>query len=84
MSNGLINALGLYESNENNPKVDKDRLRVTTKDLVLGVDYDRIDVTYPSSSQEVYTYKLSASTVRTVEVNYLTAAKKDITSVIIT
>jgi len=84
MSNGLINALGLYESNENNPKIDKDRLRVATKDLVLGVDYDRIDVTYPISTQEIYDYKLSTSTVRVVEVNYLTAAKKDITSVIIT
>lgn len=44
--------------------------------------YDRINVTYPSATQEVYTYVLSGDDIGTVTVNYNTSAKKDIVSVI--
>jgi len=50
--------------------------------LVAGTDYDTIDITYPTSTQELYTYKLSAASVRTVTVDYTSSSKKDILKVV--
>jgi len=54
---------------------------VSGTELAIGVDYDRIDVTYPTATTEQYDYTLAASSVLTIEVTYATFAKKDITSV---
>ena len=58
--------------------IDKRSLDVTLigGDLVMGTDFDTIDVTYPTSTTELYTYKLAAATVRTVTVTYTTSAKE--------
>ena len=75
----LINQPQIYESAAKNiPEEKRDRLRVSGKEFVIGTDYDRIDVTYPSPTQELYTYSLSASTILTIEVNYTSSSKKDI------
>lgn len=55
--------------------------RVVTGELVLGVDYDKIDVTYPSGTVEEYAYSLGGTLVTTIRVTYLTAAKRDLLSV---
>lgn len=78
----LINYKGLYQSSASNlPENERDRLRVAGKELVIGKDYDRIDVTYPSSTVEEYAYSLSSSPVVSIRVTYLTASKRDISIV---
>jgi hypothetical protein len=59
-------------------------LKTSTGALVMGVDYDLITTTYPLITREIYTFTLSGGVVRTVEVNYLTASKKDLDTVVIT
>lgn len=81
MGHGLINQPELYESSPFNES-EKERLRVTEKALVFGKDYDRLDVTYPTTTQEIYTYTLSAVNVLVIEVNYTNASKEDLTSVV--
>ena len=60
---------------------DENRLRVIGADLVPGVDYDEVDVTYPSATSEVYTFKLSTSTVRVVTLTFSDATKENLTNV---
>lgn len=49
----------------------------------IGIpEHDRVDITYPTTSSEVFTYSLSAVQVMVITVTYLSAAKKDITSVV--
>lgn len=60
---------------------NKRAIHVAGKELVLGQDYDKIAVTYPTTSTEVYTYSLSAVTVFTIRVTYSTAAKEILTTV---
>lgn len=43
-------------------------------------DYDLGEVTYPTSTQEVYTYKKNGSVVKVVTINYTTSDKTDISS----
>lgn len=78
----LINSTGLYESSAKNlPEKSRDRLRISGKELVIGQDYDRIDATYPTSLTERYEYSKDSSTVFIILITYLSAAKKDISSV---
>lgn len=83
---GLINAVQAWFS----PNNDEQRLKVEVRnddpiqvicDLVLGRDYDTIDVTYPSTSVEVYTYTLSASPVQVIQVTYTNSTKENILKV---
>ena len=60
---------------------EDDPLHVKTKELTPGVDYDLITAAYPNSTTEVYTYTLSAVTVLTTTVVYVTSSKKDISTV---
>ncbi len=76
----LINEAGLYESSDL-PETQKDRLRVSGKDLIIGVDYDKIDATYPSNTEELFTYSLSAATVLTIKVTYTNSSKTDLLTV---
>ena len=80
MSGDLINQPELYESSVI-LEAKKDRLRVATGELVAGKDYDKILVTYPTAPVEVFTYTLSAATVRVVTVTYTNATKADLLSV---
>ena len=67
----------LFESS-NLPETQKDRYRVSGKDFAIGVDWDVVDATYPTPTTEVYTFKLNAAVVRTVQLTYVGAAKKDL------
>tara|TARA_R110001632_G_scaffold52197_4_gene129719 strand:+ start:5026 stop:5301 length:276 start_codon:yes stop_codon:yes gene_type:complete len=48
----------------------------------LGVDYDVISATYPTTSTELYTYSLSGQDQFTMTVTYTDASKELITSVV--
>ena len=52
-------------------------------ELVSGIDYDEIAVTYPTTTTEVFTYKLSAVTIKTITVTYTDDIKNVLTSVIV-
>jgi len=41
-----------------------------------GVEWDEISTTFPSSNQELYTYKKNSNTVQTVLVTYQNDSKK--------
>lgn len=43
-----------------------------------GVDWDRIETTYPTSNQDLFTYKLNSVVVQTILVTYDNTAKKNI------
>ena len=49
----------------------------------LGVDYDRIDVTYPSGSSELYSYSFQGSPTISVAVAYTDSTKENLTSVVV-
>jgi hypothetical protein len=51
-------------------------IEVVSTGFTAGTDYDTIDVTYPTSTQEVYTFNLLASVVRVITVDYTTSSKK--------
>jgi len=72
----LIDAIDAWKT-----KPKESRLKVSEEALVLGVDYDLIEYSYPTNKTEVIDYKLNAVLVRTITVTYLTAAKKDIDTV---
>ena len=64
---------------------DKSDYYIKTKGvgaLVDGVDYDTVTATYPTTSSEVYTYTLSAATIRVVTVTYTDTTKEVLTSVV--
>lgn len=56
-------------------------LKVDSGSLINGVDYDTIDTTYPSATQEVYVFKLSAVVVQTVTVDYTDSVKNNLLKV---
>jgi len=65
----------------------KNALRVTLvqSDPVIvtdDIEWDEIVTTYPSSTQEVYTYKLLTNVVQIITVNYTNSSKELISSVI--
>lgn len=49
--------------------------------IIDGISFDTVNVTYPTSTTEVFTYLLSSVTQATVTVTYSDASKKNITSV---
>jgi hypothetical protein len=55
---------------------------VDSGSILSGIKYDQVQATYPTTSQEVYTYSLSASVVATITVNYSDATKKNILSLV--
>ena len=58
---------------------------VIVNNALITVPFDSIAVTYPTTSIEVYTYKLGVTTVGIVTVTYSDAVTKDIiTSVVLT
>ena len=50
--------------------------------LVAGTDYDTIDITYPTTTKEVYTYTLSTASIRVVTVDYVDSTKDNILKVV--
>ena len=61
---------------------DKRGLDVNVLNNDLFGAYDRIDVTYPTTSSEVYTYELSAVDIGSITVTYTDATKADLLSVV--
>lgn len=56
---------------------------LANSELVSGIDYDEIAVTYPTTVSEVFTYKLAAATIKTITITYTDDNKGDLTSIII-
>jgi len=56
-------------------------LHVRMSGTIVAVNYDQILATYPDSVTEVYTYKLTGSTVATVTVVYTDNTKANLASV---
>lgn len=50
-------------------------------DLIFGIDYNKIDVTYPNDTTEIITYTLNTATIRTLEVIYTDSTKCNLESV---
>ncbi len=59
----------------------KRAIHVAGKELVLGTDYDDLQVTYPTTSTELYTYLLDAVQIFQLRVTYSTSAKEILTRV---
>ena len=57
-------------------------VRVTTIGGFAPASYDEISVTYPTSTTEVYAYKLASVTQVTVTITYSDSTKANITSVV--
>jgi hypothetical protein len=79
-SNRLDNEMNTYvEVNDSGSTEVAQRVKVTgLGSLLEGVKYDFIAATYPSTTQEVYTYKTGGSggtTVAVITVNYTTSTK---------
>jgi hypothetical protein len=55
---------------------------LTTGELRQGTDYDRIDIAYPDTSTEAFTYSKNGVEVLTVTVSYQTTSKRNINSVV--
>ena len=55
---------------------------VLTKNAIIGVAYDTINITYPTGTTEVYQYLSSSGTVGTVTTTYSDTTKGSITSVV--
>jgi len=49
--------------------------------LKAGLDYNKIAATYPTDDTEVYTYKLTGTTIQTITVIYTDATKEQISEV---
>ena len=58
-----------------------DRIDSSTSSVAVKVDYDTIDITYPTTTKEVYTFTLAAASVRTITVDYTDATKESILKV---
>ena len=67
-------------SKDNNDATWTDDYQKTALDVkeLDSVIWDRAETTFPSSTQELYTYKRNGVTVMTVLVTYQTAAKNTI------
>jgi len=50
--------------------------------IIGDIKFDEIQVTYPTTTTEVYTYKLATATTATVTITYVDTTKCDITSVV--
>lgn len=59
----------------------KTAVRVST-DGLLPPQYDRVDVTYPTSSSEVYDFSFGGSSVGTVTLTYTNSSKNDLLSAV--
>lgn len=57
--------------------------QVITGDFYLGKHYDRVDVAYPTSKIEVFTYTLNAVTTRIVTITYVNSSKDELVSVVV-
>lgn len=60
------------------------QIRTLLSNALVNVAYDYIAATYPSATQEVYTYKTGGSggtTVATITVNYVDSSKNYILNV---
>lgn len=71
--------------NSASPTDGRGRLHVLSaggNGFLSGVDFDEIDVTYPSSVVEIFTYKLATVTQMIITVTYTDSTKDFIESVV--
>lgn len=59
----------------------KTAVRVST-DGLLPSQYDRVDVTYPASDTEVFTFSFSGSSVGVITLTYTDSTKNDLLSAV--
>jgi hypothetical protein len=80
----LINALDAWKTGKIDPDTGSpvSLLRVFSDKFSAGTEYDTIDITYPTTTKEVYTYTLSAASVRVVTVDYVDSTKDNILKVV--
>lgn len=75
-----------YETADGMPKFitvgDDGTIPVSVNNTLVPEQHDEIQATYPTSSSEVYTYKLSGASVAVVTVTYTDATKEVLTSVV--
>ena len=70
-----------YRDMEKNKFVESPRrpgfpaVEVISAGFTAGIDYDIIDVSYPTLIQEIYTFKLVTEVVRVITVDYTTSTK---------
>ena len=77
---GIINSPELYESTAI-AEDKKDRLRVASKDLAAGIDYDELNDSITGLVQTIV-YKLSSVTIRTITITYTNSCKDQYTMVV--
>lgn len=65
-----------------NPETQEPATRVSFADGFNLGEYDEVQVTYPTSTTEVFTYKLSTSTIATVTLTYTNSSKNDLQSAV--
>lgn len=61
---------------------DGTAVRVSIAGGLAPATYDEVQVTYPSSEVEVYTFKLASSTVSVVTVTYTDSTKEILVSAV--
>lgn len=62
--------------------IENDSITTTTKPLGLDIPkYDKIDITYPTTSTEKYTFSLEAVDVAIIDLTYSDATKAVLTTV---
>lgn len=57
-------------------------VRIVSSTPLSPSEYDRIDVTYPTSTQEVYSFSLASNPVGTITVDYVDSTKEQVSSVV--
>lgn len=70
-----------YEKFEEN-RDGNTAVRTVGDALIQGVDYDRIDINYPTTKTEEHIYSLDGVIVQTISLEYLTGNKKDLLNVV--
>lgn len=61
---------------------DGTSVRVTLSGGLAPEKYDRVDITYPTSTTEVYDFKLSGDTVAVITLTYASSAKSELVSAV--
>ena len=81
----ISNLLGQYLKTKtnivdelNNPvTVENGALNIFDGGMVMGVNFDDLQTTYPTTTTEEYEYLLATVTVKTIEVTYTDATKEN-------
>ena len=64
------------------PESQEPIVRTSAVDGFNLSEYDEVQVTYPTSTTEVFTFKLSASTIAIITLTYTNSSKNDLQSAV--